>query len=349
MRMAQHGICRLFFFVVTLLLLPVAGCKRVGGGDAPRPAPSVYYWRTVFRLSSAERDFLRTYRVERIYLRYFDVLVRDGRPMPVSTLAFEQPVPAETEIVPVVFIDEACLRADTAALGERIVRRIGQMCATHDVKNVREVQIDCDWTARSQHRYFSLLSDIRQRLRARGDSLSVTIRLHQLSMSPPPAEYGVLMMYNTGDFRKPGDRNPILDFRDVAPYLPSLADYPLPLCAAYPNYAWQLLFRDDDFKALLHDEDLTDSTLYRRLSDSTFEVISARDLPYAMGSESHSVHVVPGECVRCYRSSAAQVLRVKRALEELRPGIGRQTVVYHLDGKNLNRFKQQEYEKIFHP
>jgi hypothetical protein len=58
-------------------------------------------------------------------------------------------------------------------------------------------------------------------------------------MPAPPADYGVLMLYNTGDPRKFMERNPILDLRDVAPYLRWLNDYDLPLAAAYPVYSWQ--------------------------------------------------------------------------------------------------------------
>ena len=62
---------------------------------------------------------------------------------------------------------------------------------------------------------------------------------HQLSMPAPPADYGVLMVYNTGDPKNFAPRNPILDIRDVQPYMRYLADYPLPLAAAYPVYRWQ--------------------------------------------------------------------------------------------------------------
>ena len=58
-------------------------------------------------------------------------------------------------------------------------------------------------------------------------------------MPVPPVDYGVLMLYNTGDPRKFNERNPVLDLRDVQPYLRRLAPYDLPLAAAYPVYSWQ--------------------------------------------------------------------------------------------------------------
>ena len=57
-------------------------------------------------------------------------------------------------------------------------------------------------------------------------------------MPAPPVDYGVLMIYNTGDPQQFMEKNPILDIRDVQPYLRYLADYPLPMAAAYPVFQW---------------------------------------------------------------------------------------------------------------
>ena len=49
--------------------------------------------------------------------------------------------------------------------------------------------------------------------------ISSTIRLHQLAQTPPEADYGVLMCYNTGDLKDFNTKNSILDVKDVKPYL----------------------------------------------------------------------------------------------------------------------------------
>jgi hypothetical protein len=96
------------------------------------------------------------------------------------------------------------------------------MCATNDIGAVRELQVDCDWTLRSREKYFALLSDVRRLLKEHGMNLSATIRLHQLSQPAPPVDYGALMVYNTADPRRLTDHNPILDIRDVEPYMKHL-------------------------------------------------------------------------------------------------------------------------------
>ena len=213
-----------------------------GNKGVERPVPSVYYWRTTLTLNSAERAFLTEHGVGRMYVRYFDVVMRDGQLMPNATLQVQDSLPAGVEVVPTVFIVENCLRHNLDSVAQLLVDRVVQMSETNDLPAAPELQIDCDWTQHSQDAYYAFLRHVRSLLKERGMRLSVTIRLHQLAMAPPPVDEGVLMVYNTGDATRGGDHNPILDYRDVEPYLRYVADYDLPLCAAYPVFGWKLLF-----------------------------------------------------------------------------------------------------------
>ena len=216
---------------------------------------AAYYWRTTWSLDSVESAFLQRYGIGRLYCRYFDVVMSDGHPMPNATLRFPEKssvpsegdsaaafLPPHLELVPTVYITEDCMRTvpdgGWAALAGKLVARIVQMNVTHDLHPVRELQVDCDYTLRSRQNYYDFLALVREEARQRGMRLSTTIRLHQLSMPVPPADYGVLMVYNTGDPQNFAERNPILDIRDVEPYLRYLSGYGLPLAAAYPVYRW---------------------------------------------------------------------------------------------------------------
>ena len=201
---------------------------------------SAYYWRTEWRLDSTERAFLTQYNINKVFCRYFDVVPDDaGNPIPNATIAFVEKVPQGLELVPTVFITENCMHQRHEGLARKLVERILQMNETNDVAGVREIQVDCDYTGRSRQTYYDFLAEVRQEAAKHHLRLSTTIRLHQLSMSAPPADYGVLMLYNTGDPRKFQERNPILDLRDVQPYLRYLSGYSLPLAAAYPVFLWQ--------------------------------------------------------------------------------------------------------------
>ena len=283
-----------------LSLLLSTGCRQQREEMADENA--VYYWRTDLRLDTTERAFLKQYDIRKVYCRYFDVVMKEsGEPTPNATIAFSDTLPEGVELVPTIYITEDCMHQKHKGLAEKIVKRIVQMNETNDIKGVSEIQIDCDYTARSRKTYYEFLKEIRSFLTPHSTlltpRLSTTIRLHQLSMEAPPADYGVLMIYNTGDPRKFAERNPILDYRDVHPYLKRLDQYPLPLAAAYPVYQW-----------------------IRNIQGVRVE------------------HTVEAE----------EILRVKKAVEEERSGLKHSIITYHLDKENINRYKPETYEAIYH-
>ena len=258
----------------------------------------MYYWRTDLRLDSVERAFLTQYQVKKFYCRYFDVVMSDSdEPKPNATITFSDTLPDSIEIIPTVYITEDCMHQKHEGFAEKLVNRILQMNETNDIRNVHEIQIDCDYTSKSRKTYYDFLREVRTLLSAVHYQLSTTIRLHQLSMEAPPVDYGALMIYNTGDPNKWEERNPILDMRDVAPYLKRLDKYPLPLAAAYPVFHW------------------------------------VRDI--------HGVRVE-------HTVEAEDILQVKRAMEKERPELRKAIITYHLDQENINRYKPETYEAIYH-
>ena len=281
-----------FCLLISLLCI---GCSQQKQRELPE-GNAVYFWRTDLRLDSTEKAFLQQYHINKVYCRYFDVVMNDDgtEPKPNATISFSETLPADIEIIPTVYITEDCMHQKHAGLAEKIVKRIQQMNETNDISEVREIQIDCDYTSKSRSTYYDFLKEVRQ---AWGKTVSTTIRLHQLSMATPPADYGVLMIYNTGDPRKWEDRNPILDYRDVYPYLERLDNYQLPLAAAYPVYLW-----------------------VRNIQGVRVE---------------HTVE-------------AAEILKVKKAMEKERPDLSRAIITYHLDKDNINRYKPKTYEEIYH-
>lgn len=280
--------------VVLLATVMMTGCQQ---SDMPQEN-AVYYWRTEWRTDSVERAFLQQYHINKIYCRYFDVVMNsDGEPMPNATIRFVQDQLANMKLIPTVFITEDCMHKAHNGLAKKLVDRIVQMNETNDITGVDELQIDCDYTARSRKTYYDFLQAARDEAKKHGIRLSTTIRLHQLSMPVPPADYGVLMIYNTGDPNKFNERNPILDIRDVQPYLRYLADYELPLAAAYPTFRW---IRN-----------------YQNL---------------------HLEHVAEPD----------EILKVKEAMEKKRPELRNTILTYHLDKDNINHYKPETYEAIYH-
>ena len=280
------------------MLLTSCGKQRYQD-ESLEQSNGVYYWRTDLHLDSTERAFLRQHHISKVYCRYFDVVMNDDgtEPKPNATIAFTDTLPAGIELIPTVYITEDCMHKPHKDLAEKQVKRIMQMNETNHIGNVHEIQIDCDYTSKSRATYYEFLEQVRHHLSPTSYHLSTTIRLHQLSMPVPPVDYGVLMVYNTGDPRKWQERNPILDYRDVYPYLNKLAQYQLPLAAAYPVYQW-----------------------IRNIQNVRIE---------------HTV-------------DAAEILKVKKVLEKERPSLSKAVITYHLETDNINRYKTETYEEIYH-
>ena len=279
--------------------LLTVGCSQQKQESLPE-GNAVYYWRTDLRLDSMERAFLKTYHINKVYCRYFDVVMdENGEPMPNATITFSDTLPAGVEMIPTVYITIDCLQKSHKGLAEKLVKRIRQMNETNDNSGVREIQIDHDYTARNMKVYYDFLREVREAWKSLGGTriLSTTIRLHQLSMEAPPVDYGALMIYNTGDPQKWTERNPILDQRDVAPYLRYLDDYPLPMAAAYPVFSW-------------------------------LRIISGVEITHTVEAE--------------------EILQVKHMVEHERQNLSRSVITYHLDKENINRYKPETYEEIYH-
>ena len=346
-------ICLSLFALVALTACTRQSIKNV---DTAR---AMYFWRTDFRLSEEEAAFLRTHDISKIYLRYFDVTVNEtGQVMPNATVSFTTDTLEGIEIIPTVFIVENCLQHNMDSIAQKLVARILQMNQTHHRGNVKEIQIDCDYTHRSRERFYAFLKEMRNELQPKGIRLSATIRLHQLSMPPPPVDYGALMVYNTGNVSNPNGRNPILSIEDVAPFLKKLNDYPLPLCAAYPIFDWVALYGNESqqltpntqhqtLRHLLYGHSLEDTTLYKPLEDGKYLVVASRTLPTTLGRDAAGIHLHVGDTIRHWQCDISDILKVKNAVEKYRNGINNRVILYHLDKQSLNHYKHEDYEKIF--
>ena len=285
----------------------------------PKPMPttmrSVYYWSTTLNMDSVKTAFMRNYDISRMYIRYFDVVAdQSGRAVPNATLKFATDVPQGIDIVPTVFVMPECLRQARSRLASLIVKRVVQMNETNDVYNVKEIQIDCDWTQSTRQLYAEFMQAMMRECHSRHLKLSSTIRLHQLAQTPPPADRGVLMMYNTGDATDIRCHKPILDKHDAAPYLPRLNDYKLKLSTAYPIFTWRILFRGGRVVGFIH-------------NDGEYPIL-------------------PSDSIALRQPSAADIIEAVNVIGSRRPDANNEIILFDLNNHNINRLKHKEYEKI---
>lgn len=307
--------------LASLLIVMLAGCR--GKGSKSQPRRSVYCWQTTFSPNdSTVAAFIRQKHVTHIYLRYFDVVLTNGMPMPNASVNVAGRVPKGVTLIPVVYITNDCMMAigqdhtEAKNLAEKILQRVRQMTTTLQLGPTDELQIDCDWTISTRRAYFDFLSALRDMAHEQHMQLSTTIRFHQLTQPVPPADRGVLMAYNTGDVRNINNRYPILDIADVKPYLRYLSTYQLPLSTAYPIFSWRVLFRGGHFVGILHSDD---------------------DYP-----------ILPGDKIIKRDTDLRHILEAHQTISELRPDAHDEIILYDLQTNNIKRFQASDYEKIYH-
>lgn len=81
-----------FLLAIGLFVLTTVACRS----DKPasefihKPLRAIYHWKTTFSPTSGEVDFMKRHGVGRVYLHYFDVVLRDGVVQPEATVRFRQ-------------------------------------------------------------------------------------------------------------------------------------------------------------------------------------------------------------------------------------------------------------------
>ena len=78
----------------------------------------------------------------------------------------------------------------------------------------------------------------------------------------------------------------------------------------------------------------------RYLSDYPLPLAAA----YPVFSWLRTIHAVNVE----HTVEADEILRVKHAVEKERPSLSAAIITYHLDKENINRYKPETYEEIYH-
>ena len=315
------------FLLIGCGLYVCQSCRR----NIVSPINSAYYWSTIFQLDSTQRQFIADNNIRRLYIRFFDVLARrldnplsahgDTRSVmakPNAGILFQQPVPEHIEVIPVVFIlpDVFLNTQESDSLHRLVLDRVIQMCETHDIHNVKELQIDCDWTPRTRQAYFLFLRNLTDAAHQRGINISTTIRLHQLSQEVPAVDRGVLMFYNTGDVAHPAGRNPILDMRDATPYLSHLKGYDLPLATAYPAFGWRVAYRKGALLGILHADD--------------------------------EIPLLETDTVITFQPILKQVIEARDAVQQRRPDANNELILFDISQQHIPYIQRNQYEKVYH-
>lgn len=334
-----------------MAVVVLLACNQKAQNRTGHISPSFYHWKTSFEPTISDREALKRNAVKDLYLRFFDVTWDEDfkKPVPAAQLRVaDKTFFTETNIsiIPTVFITNECIKFSTpeqcGILADRIHALINDIVAANQFTDIREIQIDCDWTASTREKYFALLTRLQQL--DSGRSYSATIRLFQVKYRTeagvPPVKRGLLMCYNMGNLKDPATINSILNIGDLQKYTGNLAAYPLPLDVAFPIFSWYVLFSAHQYSGLISASDTTGITgISNRSGNNRFEVL--------MDTVWRNSALKKGDILRFEDSEVQDILKAARLLQPLLPSQSRRLSLYHLDSILLNKYSSNELETIF--
>lgn len=343
--------------LIISLLIPVIllSCKENSFLD-DNGVNSIYYWRTTFSLNDYEKEFLKKHNVKKLYVKFFDVdkhwhVNKGDLIVPEATILFKDTVVPGVDIVPTVYITTSAMEAmqlKEDVYAEKILKRVNAMCRKHGIK-FNELQLDCDWTKHTQKYFFKLCEEIKQLLDST-QTLSSTIRLHQLTQTPPPVDKGVLMVYNTGNLMEMSTDNSIFSRKDIEPYLRDnrLSNYTLPLDVAYPAYGWSLVFHQGKdkyyFNRIMRRTDFSSYPQLKKVDKNTYEATAEINFS---PDNAHWDRIYNGYRIRVERPTAKEILEVKELIEQQLGNKPHSNILYHLDESQLSHYSDNEIDKMF--
>lgn len=315
---------------------------------------SFYYWQSVWKLSDESRRYLVSQNVEHLYLKLFDVAwnPEQQQAIPMAPLIVQDTVPQQWHVIPTIFITneaiEQTLEADIPLLAQKISQKIQTMVQTNAWK-VAQWQFDCDWTNRTQTRYFSLLQHIRQNITSIDTTLrlSATIRLHQVKYVQetgiPPVERRMLMVYNTDDVQNLQTENAILRYKTVQRYTSKLAQYPLPLDVALPIFSWAVMFRNGGFRQIIGQitlNDLTQQTeIFHRIGKNRFKV--------QKNAQWKGVYLLQNDHIRLDQSTTSEVLQTAYHIATYNRADSLTVALFHFAPDVIQQFGQDNIAAIW--
>lgn len=315
------------------------------------PQNSACYWQPAVKLSQQELDFINEQQVTTIYLHIFDVRHSPEQPgMKVENeIQFIDTFPKSVEVVPVVMLTSGVVNAkkDMNLLADTIVNRATMLMEQHGYDTPREIQIDYDWSAQDQKEYFELLKAVNKRMSSRrGHQTSATIRLHHLSMTPPPVDY-VLMMLYSNRAEMPMDGSDVFNTDLIRQHLLDLKKYEKPLATVLPFYGYDLVYNNDgQFRNVVKDVCLSDTTLFRPLGNG--EYLSKEYQPVKLACDPNFLlgRLFPGDIVMHKQPTAGMLDSVASLISRVRPGDRGNIVMYQLNQQCIHNYTPAEFKKI---
>lgn len=296
---------------------------------------SFYHWKSKALMTPDLENKIGN-NLNQVYLHYFDIDLPSKDDYynfikPKYVLREVDDWYKEKEIIPVVYITNRALlkTQNIESLANKIHLLVNEISTHHFGNNLKDLQIDCDWTKQSKTKYFQLLTLLKEHY-----NLSATIRLHQVKYPKetgiPPVDKGALMLYNIGKLSSM-DENSILNTKTVQAYINNTSSYPLDLDLALPLFSQTVIKnRFGKVKLINHiPESLTDTNSFSLVKDNLY--IPKKDTLY------HGFFISPDYQLKTEFVSSQVLLESIQILKNSKLNL-QSTIFYHLDEKHIENY-----------
>lgn len=304
---------------------------------------SMYYWKTNFKLSSIEQSFLQENDIEKVYIRYCDVGLKNDQPVPIAPIEWNDVETLPKELIPVIYIkNEVFLKPNLEIkdLVQKLHTYIQQIHSKASISTTH-IQFDCDWSLNSKNQYFEFLKEFKKQTNY---DLSATIRLHQIKYfektGVPPVDHGVLMYYNMGTIAA-NDLNSIYDREVALQYISRLSDYPLALDIALPIFSWGVHSREGKIVNViggLRAGDFNDISSLKKIKTSTYIV----EDEYLYEGRL----LQKGDIIKIEAVSEKELLQIANDLNKYLNQKPKEIILYDLNEKNIKSYEKEIFKTI---
>ena len=221
-----------------------------------------YYWKSYDGyFSDREDSIVKKLQVQKLYVKFFEVDNSNemgNYPVSKTNLNFSMPK-GNLHIIPTVYLKNKVFsqssKGSLETLADNVHFLIEKYCKERFGKQpeVKEYQMDCDWTLKTKDNYFYFLKKLKS---LSGKQISCTLRLYPYKypdkMGVPPVDKVTLMCYNLINPLESSRKNSILDLEELKSYLPAKKKYPLHLDVALPVYSWLQVYQNNQFSKVVY-------------------------------------------------------------------------------------------------
>lgn len=311
----------------------------------------VYYWKTVFELNEEDKNWIEENEIKKIYTRFFDVSWDPStkQALPVGSLIIKSDIIPGVEIIPTIFItNNTFLNINDSSLinlASKVFEKIKSLASTFNHTEIKEIQLDCDWTEKTKEKYFNFINSIKLNCEKENISVSATIRLHQVKYfgmtGVPPVDRGSLMFYNMSSVSDLATKNSIFNEEIAKKYLVNFDRYPLKLDVILPAFSWGVLFSRNKIAGIINDvdfEELNENGNFIKLKGNSFKTEKSFYF--------HDRYLKTNDIIRVEEITTETTLL---AAELIAPYIKNDSVVvslYHLNNEVIKNYGKGDIQDI---